>query len=79
MPTSDDLKQRLNAAASQEQSEFAMALLISEVIDAQLDTQETQQQFESLIAPLTKQDSIETQDLLDCFCRAGFGGQGLNV
>ena len=36
MPTSDDLKQRLNAAASQEQSEFAMALLISEVIDAQL-------------------------------------------
>lgn len=77
MPTSDDLKQRLNAAASQEQSEFAMALLISEVIDAQLDTQETQQQFESLIAPLTKQDSIETQDLLDCFCRAGFGGQGL--
>ena len=37
MPTSDDLKQRLNSAATQEHSEFAMALLVSEVIDTHLD------------------------------------------
>ena len=51
MPTSDDLKQRLNSAATQEHSEFAMALLVSEVIDTHLDAQGTKQQLDALMTP----------------------------
>ena len=77
MPTSDDLKQRLNSAATQEHSEFAMALLVSEVIDTHLDAQGTKQQLDALMTPLAKLSSVGVQDLLDCFCRAGFGDRAL--
>ena len=77
MSVSEDLKLRLNKAATEEQSEYAMALLVSEVIDPDLDVQAVQQRFEKLVAPLTQIQSLDTQGLLDFFRRAGFGGPPL--
>lgn len=74
MATSDDLKQRLSAAATEGDSEFAMALLVSEVIDAQFDAAEIRLAFTSLIEPLTQLQSPVVEDLLAFFSRVGFGG-----
>ena len=45
MPTTDELKQRLHATAQQEHGEFAMALLVSEVIDPQIEGKKLRQSF----------------------------------
>ena len=74
MPVNEDLKLRLNKAATEEQSEYAVALLVSEVIDPDIDVQGVQQRFETLIAPLAQIQQVDAQGLLDFFRRAGFGG-----
>ena len=71
MPTSDDLKQRLNSAATQEHSEFAMALLVSEVIDTHLDAQGTKQQLDALMTPLTKLSSDRGSGSVGLFLSCG--------
>ena len=78
MPTSDDLKQRLNSAATQEHSEFAMALLVSEVIDTHLDAQGTKQQLDALMTPLTKLSSSRGSGSVGLFlsCRFWWSSTG---
>ena len=78
MPTSDDLKQRLNSAATQEHSEFAMALLVIEVIDTHLDTQGTKQQLDALMTPLAGETSRGSGSI-GLLCQAGFGDQRWSV
>ena len=72
MPTTDELKQRLHATAQQEHGEFAMALLVSEVIDPQIEGEKLRQSFIDLLAPIDQQESVDLRQLLAFFRQSGF-------
>ncbi len=76
MPTSDELKQRLNNAATTERGEFVMAQLVSEVIDPETDLESVRQHFADLIAPIAKRAPVDVSCLLGFFREVGFVNQG---
>ena len=75
MPTTDELKQRLHATAQQEHGEFAMALLVSEVIDPQIEGEKLRQSFIDLLAPIDQQESVDLRQLLAFFRQSGFASR----
>ena len=75
MPTTDELKQRLHATAQQEHGEFAMALLVSEVIDPQIEGERLRQSFIDLLAPIDQQESVDLRQLLAFFRQSGFASR----
>lgn len=75
MPTTDELKQRLHATAQQEHDEFAMALLVSEVIDPQIEGERLRQSFIDLLAPIDQQESVDLRQLLAFFRQSGFASR----
>ena len=76
MPTTDDLKQRLSDAAQQASGEFVMALLVSEVIDSEVDSENLRQLFADLLTPIAGLEAMEVEQLLDFFRDCGFATQG---
>lgn len=72
MPTTDELKQRLHTAAQQESGEFAMALLVSEVIDPQIEGEKLRQSFIDLLAPVEQYEAVDVRQLLAFFREVGF-------
>ena len=75
MPTSDELKQRLNNAAMTERGEFVMAQLVSEVIDPETDLEIVRQHFADLIAPIAERTPVDVGCLLGFFREVGFVNQ----
>ena len=75
MPTSDELKQRLNNAAMAERGEFVMAQLVSEVIDPATDLETVRQHFADLIAPIAERTPVDVSCLLGFFREVGFVNQ----
>lgn len=75
MSTSDELKQRLKNAAAADGGEFLMALLVSEVIDPEIDRVDLQRHFAALIAPLEERMPVDVDCLLGFFREVGFGNQ----
>ena len=73
MAAEQNLAQQFAQTLQNQSSEFDVAMLVAQVIDAQVDVPGVKARFSSLIAPALAAGISDTKDLLKVFTNEGFG------